>query len=197
MPTKHVLQLKVTLLHVKPAVWRRLIIPEDYTFWQLHVAIQDAMGWQDQHLHEFCAKNPWTGQPVEIGLPDEDSSKRMLDCTEVPVALFLNLLCRKLTYAYDFGDGWEHSVELEQVLPRTPKAELPACVAGLRRCPPEDCGGPAGYENLLEIISNPKHPERKERLAWLGGAFDPDDFDPKTVVFEDPEARLQLATAPA
>jgi Plasmid pRiA4b ORF-3-like protein len=195
MPTEHAIQLKVSLRHVKPAVWRRIVIPEGYSFWDLHVAIQNAMGWLDTHLHEFIVTNPLTGRKIHIGYPDEESERQVLSGTDVPVTLFLNLLCRKVTYTYDFGDGWEHAILLEQISPSTSDLALPACIAGRRRCPPEDCGGPLGYADLLEALSNPKHPEHKELLEWLGAPFDPEQFDPKLVAFEDPDERLEEASA--
>jgi hypothetical protein len=48
-----VYQFKITLLEISPKIWRRIQVPEKYSFWDLHVAIQDAMGWDDMHLHVF------------------------------------------------------------------------------------------------------------------------------------------------
>jgi Plasmid pRiA4b ORF-3-like protein len=193
MRTEHVLQIKVTLRHLKPSVWRRIVIPEHYSFWELHVAIQDSMGWLDTHLHEFVATNPLTGEKDHIGYPDEESLHSILPGWDTPVIWYLNLICRRITYTYDFGDDWEHSIELEQIRPRDPSAPAPACIAGLRRCPPEDSGGPAGYANILAAITNPKHPERSEILEWLGGTFDPNQFDRESVTFDDPSKRFELA----
>jgi hypothetical protein len=83
----------------------------------------------------------------------------------------------KFIYEYDFGDGWEHQVVVEKVLPAEPGLRYPVLLAGKRACPPEDCGGPWGYEELLAILANPKHKEHKAMRAWLGGPFDAEAFD--------------------
>ena len=82
-----------------------------------------------------------------------------------------------LIYEYDFGDSWEHKILLEKILTDDGKTVLPVCIKGKRASPPEDCGGIWGYEELLETISNPKHPDHEEMLEWLGGEFDPEAFD--------------------
>src|SRR5579862_1721977 len=66
---RDVIQLKVTLKGVKPSIWRQIEVPASYTFWELHVAIQDAMGWLDYHLHVFRVRNT-LGKADEIGIPD-------------------------------------------------------------------------------------------------------------------------------
>jgi Plasmid pRiA4b ORF-3-like protein len=96
-------------------------------------------------------------------------------------------------YEYDFGDGWEHELTLEAILPRPAGQKYPLCVDGARACPPEDCGGVYGYEDLLTVIQDPAHEEYGSTLEWLGGRFDPDRFDPKRVKFDDPARRYKLA----
>jgi hypothetical protein len=80
-------------------------------------------------------------------------------------------------YEYDFGDGWEHEIVVEKVLPVEEGVLYPRCLAGKRACPPEDVGGIWGYEDFLATIKDPKHPERREMLEWAGGSFDPAAFD--------------------
>jgi len=82
-----------------------------------------------------------------------------------------------LIYEYDFGDSWEHKIILEKILPYDASLKVPSCIKGKRACPPEDCGGIWGYQNLVEIIKDPSHPEHEEMLEWLGGEFDPEYFD--------------------
>ena len=96
-------------------------------------------------------------------------------------------------YEYDFGDGWEHELTLEAILPRQAGQKYPLCAGGARACPPEDCGGVYGYENLLTVIQDPIHDEYESMLEWLGGRFDPDRFDPTRVKFDDPARRYKLA----
>ena len=96
-------------------------------------------------------------------------------------------------YDYDFGDGWEHELTLEAILPQEPGKKYPRCVAGARACPPEDCGGIGGYENLMTVIQTPTHEEYESTLQWLGRRFDPEAFESKHVKFDDPARRYELA----
>ncbi len=105
------------------------------------------------------------------------------------IANWFSMENRVANYIYDFGDGWEHKIELEKILPRDENIEYPICIAGKRACPPEDCGGIWGYGEFLEAIRNPEHERHEELLEWVGGEFDPESFDPKNVYFEDPEER--------
>ncbi len=201
MPIKpdHYLQFKITLRHIRPPIWRRIQVPCNATFWDLHVAIQDAMGWLDHHLHEFTISTTSPQHALHIGVPDEDSQPfeslkdgpSILPGWEIPVAAILNLAHRKATYAYDFGDGWEHEVLLEKIQPITKNAVYPRCSAGRRACPPEDCGGPPGYERLLEILADSEHAEHQDMLSWIGTGYDPNDFDKEAIVFEDPDERWE------
>ena len=190
-----VYQFKISLLEVKPLIWRRIQVVETYTFWDLHVAIQDAMGWEDYHLHEFNIINPKTGKNTIIGIPDEDgfSERVTLAGWEQNISDFFSTENQKAKYAYDFGDGWEHKIVLEKIIPTEPKIKFPQCVAGARSCPPEDCGGPWGYEHLLETIKNPRHPEYKEKIRWLGKRFNAENFDAEKVRFDNPTKRWKIA----
>ena len=191
-----VYQFKITLKEIKPAIWRRIQVPETYTFWDLHVAIQDAMGWEDYHLHEFEILDPSSGLEVRIGIPDEESKyfgMEVLPGWKQKIADYFSMENRTANYIYDFGDNWEHKIQLERILPRDKNVEYPICLAGRRACPPEDCGGVWGYEGFLEAIKNPKHPEHEEMLEWIGGEFDPEHFDPEEVIFEDPAERRKIA----
>ena len=168
-------------------------MPENYTFWDLHVAIQDSMGWWDSHLHSFTLKNPVTGEKEEIGIPSDDffDEMSMLPGWKEKISKWFTAENKKAEYAYDFGDGWSHEVKLEKILPREEKVKYPRCIEGKRACPPEDCGGIGGYDNLLEIISNPAHEEYEEMMEWLGGRYDPEAFDPAQAKFDNPKERLK------
>lgn len=186
-----VYQFKITLKGIKPLIWRRILVPETYTFWDLHVAIQDAMGWLDYHLHEFEIIDPSTGEKVRIGLPSEDYdwSRETLLGWKQKIAEYFSMGNRLANYTYDFGDNWEHIIKLEKILPRGVNTDYPTCIAGERACPPEDCGGAWGYGEFLRSIRNPKHKEHKEMLEWVGGEFDPEYFDAKEIKFDDPDGR--------
>ena len=96
-----------------------------------------------------------------------------------------------ISYVYDFGDYWEHEITLEKILPANPDQDYPSCIAGKNACPPEDCGGPPGYEEILRVLKNPKNDQYKDTLDWLGEYFDPKDFNTEEVVFDDPKIRLK------
>lgn len=167
-------QLKITLKDIRPPVWRRIQVPADIKLGKLHRIIQDAMGWTDSHLHAFRIGNE------TYGVPDPDFEDDMRSERNIRLDSLVSEGGR-LVYEYDFGDDWQHEILVEKALASEPGARYPRCLAGKRACPPEDCGGVGGYENLLEIIANPKHEEYKETLEWLGGEFDPEAFDPHDV----------------
>ena len=179
---KHVYQFKIALKYTKPRIWRRIQVPENYRFWDLHVAIQDAMGWEDDHLHEFKVYAPLKGITVSIGLP---SDNQYLKSTREKIADYFSPAYAVAEYEYDFGDGWLHTVKLEKILPADPGQNYPLCLAGKMACPPEDCGGVGGFYNMLEALKDPQHPDHMDVLDWIE-EFDPEAFDPADVVFDDP-----------
>ena len=193
-----VFQFKVTLQAILPPIWRSIQVPGNYSFWDLHVAIQDAMGWWDYHLHAFRVANPSHGDEDLIGIPDEDrfvGDPEYMPGWKVTVDKYFAKPGDVASYEYDFGDGWEHDIVLEKIMPRETKVKYPRCVAGERACPPEDCGGPWGYENMLKILADPGHEEHDDTLTWVGGSYDPRLFDPEKVRFDDPRKRWKKAFA--
>ena len=192
----HVYEFRLRLLDVAPPIWRSIQVPETYSFWDLHVALQDAMGWLDYHLHLFRVTKPETGEVAQIGIPDDDAvegDELILPGWEIPIAPYFPRPGVVARYEYDFGDGWEHELTLEAILPRQPRQRYPLCVAGARACPPEDCGGAGGYEDLVTVMQTPTHEEHASTLQWLGDRFDPEKFDPKRVKFDDPARRYEPA----
>lgn len=191
-------RFKVTLRGIEPEVWRRIAVPAAYSFWDLHVAIQDAMGWRDYHLHVFRVRNPATGRPDQIGIPSDDQiedEEPPQPGWEVPMAEYFRQPGDRAEYDYDFGDGWEHEVVLEEISVRIPRAKYPICLDGSGACPPEDCGGVSGYEELLRVLRDPTHEEHDNSLRWVGGHYDPAAFDPKRIRFESPKKRWRIAFA--
>jgi hypothetical protein len=183
---------RVSLLDIKREIWRIIEVPATYSFWDLHVAIQDAMGWLDYHLHVFRVPDSETGEMKEIGIPDEEGlsdSPPVLPGWEIAITDHFINPGDQMTYEYDFGDSWEHRVILEGVADRKKGTKYPKCLDGKRACPPEDCGGVSGYEELSEIISNPKHEKYDRMMEWLGGNFDPERFYPDRVKFDNPKRR--------
>lgn len=190
----HVYQFLVVLPRTDPLVWRRIQVPESYSFWDLHVAIQDAMGWKDYHLHEFVLLDAKTGRSRHIGIPDDDwpEERPGLAGWKVPIARYLTYGADPVRYRYDFGDDWEHTIEFEELLPNDGGA-YPRCVAGAGACPPEDVGGTHGYAEFLLVIRDPRHSEHDSMLRWAGGTFNSDTFDPNSVAFDDPQERWRIA----
>lgn len=195
MANQSVFQFKITLQDIFPLIWRRIQIVKQCTFWDLHVAIQDAMGWTDSHLHEFKVFNLATGKKEYIGIPDDegDDVHPMLAGWDVKVGPYMwPEFNHEMSYLYDFGDSWKHLVEFEGEQERQFE-KYPVCLEGARTCPPEDVGGIPGYENFIAIIKNPRHRERKALLEWVGGKYDPEKFDPKNVKFDNPKTRWRNA----
>jgi len=168
---RSIYQLKVTLEGVKPPVWRRLQIASTDRLEAVHTALQIVMGWADSHLHEFAKGRD------RYGVPDEDFPSDIRNETGFRIDQVLKKEKDTLTYRYDFGDGWEHEVVLEKILPFDPGRVLPVCLEGGGACPPEDVGGIPGYEMFLEAITDPSRPEHADMLEWAGGDFDPLHFD--------------------
>ena len=166
--TKSLVSLKVTLRGTKPPIWRRLLVPGAMTLGALHEAIQAAMGWQGGHLHVFDIDGRQYGDRRTV---DDVADENRLTLSGV-----LKSGVTRFGYIYDFGDDWDHTVAIEKIQPAIDGQAYPACVAGKRNCPPEDCGGVWGYAELLQILADPAPPERAERLEWLGEDFDPEDF---------------------
>lgn len=163
-----VVSLKVTLRGVKPPIWRRLLMPGTMTLGDLHQAIQAAMGWRDCHLHAFDID----GQPYgDRRTTDDDVDENRLTLNGL-----LKSSIARFGYTYDFGDTWEHAVAIEKTQPAVSGIASPACVAGKRNRPPEDCGGPWGYQHLMAVLADPEHPDHAEQLEWIGEEFDPDTF---------------------
>jgi hypothetical protein len=154
------------------------------------------MGWTDHHLHEFEVTGDDPGAPpLRIGIPDPDfrDDPPTLPGWEIRIDRVFGPIHKVARYLYDFGDDWYHALVHEGLEMPRPRQKLPACIAGAGACPPEDCGGPSGYERFLEIIADPRHPEHRETLAWAGGKFDRDAFDPAAVKFDDPKERWRIA----
>ena len=171
LPGTKIYQLKLEMLEVEPLIWRRLLVRGSITLAQLHDVIQAAMGWTNSHLHEFVVgQHSYSDPDFEI---DEARSEY-----RYRLARLAPRVRNTIAYLYDFGDGWEHQIRVEAIIEDDKRYPgRPACLAGARNCPPEDCGGTGGYENFLEAIGNKKHPQHKELLQWVGGSFDPERFD--------------------
>ena len=161
----------------KPAVYRKLKVPENMTFDRFHTAIQNTFGWHNCHLYEFSAMS--SGSHFQIEIPHPDNEGDSFDSRKVKLKEIFKHEKQTFTYIYDFGDDWIHKITLEKITPE--KIIRTYCIGGKGKCPPEDCGGIHGYQQFLEIINNPKDPEYKEmrEWAWLskGKEWDVNEFD--------------------
>ena len=164
-------QLKITLHEIRPPIWRRVLVPGSFTLYKLHRVIQAAFGWLDYHLHHFIIDGQY------YSIPSPDDWEPVIDERRFTIQAIAPQPKRKFGYEYDFGDSWEHTVLVENMLPPEPGVKYPVCLAGKRTRPPEDVGGTWGYATFLEAIRDPDHAEHASYLEWVGGQFDPEAFD--------------------
>lgn len=166
-------QFKITLKNVDPQAWRRFQVRNDITLHRLSTTILMVMGWDGGHLHQFNI------QGIDYGIPHDDYDEDNMpeDEREIILRDMPKGDLNGFIYEYDFGDGWKHIVVLEKVLELQKGVKYPVCLDGARSCPPDDCGGPHGYADFIKAIKNPGHPEHESMLEWIGGEFDPEEFD--------------------
>ena len=172
---RNLLQIKVELQGVRPLIWRRIQVPAELTFLELHDVLQVCMGWQNRHPFAFEL------QDCFVALPEDDDS--IFD-TELPVhdaslTQLLPLLEQNATcvYAYDYSDGWKHRLTVEKLLPAEEGITYPVCTRGRQHCPPEDVGGPQGYAELLTLLEDPTDPAYVQNMLWATGNSDEEVFD--------------------
>jgi Plasmid pRiA4b ORF-3-like protein len=164
------MQLYVELRDVSPATWRRLVVSAEVTLDVLHDILQAAFGWTNSHLHDFQVGD------ARFGMADVEEELFVVDEAAAPIGA----VARQGTvflYRYDYGDDWEHTITVESVSEPGPDPVVAECRAGARACPPEDCGGSPGYEDLLRILADPTDEEHRNMKTWVGPRFDPERFD--------------------
>ncbi|MBM3404068.1 MAG: plasmid pRiA4b ORF-3 family protein [Bacteroidetes bacterium] len=171
--------MHISLRYISPKIRRRLLVPANISLQDFHKVIQSSMGWWNSHLHQFIKGEKFYLEKTE----DDDfwEDKIHVDYLMLKLSDLLKKEKDEIGYEYDFGDGWLHNIVLEKIPVSDPGVNNPQCTAGKRNCPPEDCGGPFGYSNLLTVISNPRHEEYEEMMKWTGGNFDPESFDKETI----------------
>jgi hypothetical protein len=163
-------EIKVQLEYIKPPIYRILRVPSRTSLFKLHKIIQKAMGWENCHRYLYeIDKTLYSDHPEEWDM-------HVIDSKKVTLENIFGQGMRSFIYEYDMGDSWRHSVKLVKELPDEGN-EKPTCIAGARACPPEDCGGPPGYEYFLEAIMGPAHEDHSELLEWIGGEFDSEYFN--------------------
>lgn len=171
MAQQPVFQLRIQLKDVHPTVWRRVLVPGGVRLRKLHDFLQAAMGWTNSHLHSFTI-----GDQL-FGMHFDDYPEEELDESEHTVLGALHGGVRRFGYEYDFGDSWEHEVTVEATTFSPLGLKHAVCIDGQNACPPEDVGGPYGYQHFLEALSDPLHEEHDSYLVWVGYKFDADAFD--------------------
>ena len=170
-------RIHVSLLDIKPVIWRRVELSSQTTLKQFHRILQITMGWEDHHLHEFRVGTKRYGIPD----PDYDDPGDVIVESKVLLSEVLPLKGAEICYVYDFGDNWQHQIELEEIIPTQPEGEYPRVTNGARSCPPEDSGGISGYAKLLEILVNPTHEEHEDMRGWAGERFNAEVFSLKEI----------------
>lgn len=169
-----VYQIKITLRESKPPIWRRVQVSDNTTLHKLHWIVQAVMGWTNSHLHQFIIDGDYYSQPdFEIEDVLNEETVRLKQVVSRPKFRF--------SYEYDFGDNWNHEIAIEKTLLADPQVRYPVCLTGKRACPPDDVGGVWGYNSFLEAIKDPNHEEHDGMLTWIGGSFDPEEFDVEAV----------------
>lgn len=177
-PAEKAIQFKVALRYIRPPIWRRVVLLDNFTLGQLHDVIQVTMGWQNCHMHSFRIASVYYTSQSASGMEDMDMENE----ETVFLSRVVTRTKQKFIYEYDFGDSWEHEVVVEKMLPVDPQAKYPVCLVGARACPPEDCGSFPGYYDILEALeASKKTEEQKELLEWVGYEYDPERFDLEAV----------------
>jgi hypothetical protein len=169
-------RLKITLDGVEPNVVRHIEVPVAILLSDLHLVIQAVMPWWNYHLYEFCARE------ARWGLPDPEfdwpGGSTVWSAEAATLAdLMRTTGAKSFKYLYDFGDGWEHSVKIGKLIEAEPGVAYPRLTEAKGRCPPEDVGGPWGYESYLAAIADPEHEDYAEMIRWRGPRFDPHSVD--------------------
>jgi len=186
-------KFKISIKESVPEIWRKIQVPEHFSFGDMHYAIQSVMDWTDSHLHEFEIKDPNTKKPIRIGLPDPDcEDDTLLSSWETSIKDYFTPKNKRALYRYDFGDDWELNIILEDILEKDIQDNgYPKCIAGERAAPPEDSGGIYRYNYIIDILKNRKSASKEDKesledfLGWIGEDFEPEKFSFDDVEFYD------------
>lgn len=162
------LQFNIELIDSNPNVWRRIVVPYEYTFYKFHLAIQGAFGWENYHLFQF-SENGFLDKVCYAEITDEldfNLEQKVKDAKRSKIKQVFNHIQKSFIYIYDFGDSWKHYIVFERFVDEN--IERPYCINGGNACPPEDCGGLSGYAAMVEALKEPNHQERQNYREWLG-----------------------------
>jgi hypothetical protein len=174
-----IFQLKISLAFSNPLIWRRIQVPGETSLGRLHNILQLCMGWSDLHAHRFLVGKVFYAPSYGVDILEKTGER---DESEFRLAALETDMKWCFTYIYDFGDGWEHEIELEETMPGGTDRNHPVLLAGEGACPPENVGGVPGFEEFLTIINTPRHAQHKRIAEWYGADhFDPAYLDMKKI----------------
>jgi len=188
-------RVRLDLHSAKPPVWRRLELPGDLTLPRLHDVIQAAMGWTNSHLHRFRTGRDHRS-PCFVTSFDLDEGEDGVLEDDVRLDQLVSAEGDRLCYEYDFGDSWDHTLQVEAVLDEPPA--VARCIGGRMACPPEDCGGIGGHEELAgwvrsgydDALLPDVFDDAAHAHGWLPVEWHPDHFD-----LDEVNAALSVALA--
>jgi len=162
---KAIYKIRIELIYSEPLIWREFYVEANTLLPEFHEIIQIIMGWENAHMHQFIHDRNF------YGMPDPYDELGTIDYQDVKISDLLTKKKEALIYEYDFGDSWEHKIVLKSIEETVGFNQLPYCEKGKMACPPEDCGGIPGYENLVRVLSNPEDEEYEDMIMWLGGKY--------------------------
>jgi Plasmid pRiA4b ORF-3-like protein len=178
--SNQIVRLKITLDDIKPVIWRRVEVPLTTSLQALHEVIQAVMLFENYHLFEFVTGTRGAETRYTIPNPNDDFADDdfgdTMDTSKTELGTLIEAGIKRLTYTYDFGDNWEHTILVESVAAANPINSYPRFIDGANRAPPEDVGGIPGFEHFINVIANPPHPEHADIKRWYGRTFDPNDI---------------------
>lgn len=169
---QEIIQLKISLTHSSPLIWRQILIHKNTSFFKLHHILQIVMGWNNYHMYEFGLEGYRIGEIIEESKDNGFGSDQVLDSVLIKLSDVISDQKDTIQYLYDFGDSWQHQIKIENFLPVTPTIQYPVCLDGQMNCPPEDCGGIGGFYHRIGILEDKKHPEHKEIRQWFNKRYD-------------------------
>ncbi len=170
-------RVRIELERIDPAIWRRVDVPLTTSLRGLHEIIQAVMLFGNYHLFQFDIGDKRYGMPD----PGWDYGSATIDAKNTRLGALIERDVDQISYTYDFGDNWQHSITIETVAAADPATDYPRFIEGARRAPPEDVGGVPGFEEFLAAMTKPRHPQRKRWMTWYGRVFDPEDIDLPTI----------------
>jgi hypothetical protein len=170
---EEIVRLRISLDGIEPEIWRRAEVPSALTLKAVHDVIQAVMAWEDYHLFEFRIDEKRYGIPD----PDWDIGLETANAKNIKLKAVVDRGIDTFFYTYDFGDSWDHIIEIEDVFDAEPNLSYPRFIDGERRAPPEDVGGIPGFFDFLDVMEKGKGPRYREVVEWYGKPFDPNEFD--------------------